>query len=88
MRRLSSLGQAELGSGAASTPFGAGYGGRQSQSMPFAARVGRADKLFPPMLVDFQIISDLLAVRTTTKNCLIQWVVKAKVFHAILSYAL
>jgi predicted signal transduction protein with EAL and GGDEF domain len=52
--------------------------------MPFTAGVGSADEVLPSMFVDFQIIGDVLALRTIAKNHLIRWMVHAKVFHGVL----
>ena len=65
-------------------PFGMRYAFRQNGSMPFTAGVGSADEVFTALVVDFQIVGDVFAVRTMTKNQSIRWMVKAKVFHEIL----
>jgi hypothetical protein len=52
--------------------------------MPFTAGVGSADEVFTALFIDFQIVGDVFAVRTTTKNQPIRWMVEAKVFHEIL----
>jgi hypothetical protein len=52
--------------------------------MPFAAGVGSADEVFPSMFVDFQVVGDVFALQTSAKNQLIRWVLKPKVFHAVL----
>src|SRR5580693_4490950 len=52
--------------------------------MPFTARVGNADEVFTFLFVDFQIVGDVFAVRTMTKNQSIRWMVKAKVSNQIL----
>jgi hypothetical protein len=46
--------------------------------------VGSAGEGFASVLVDFQIVGDVFAVRTTAKNQSIRWMVKAKVFDEIL----
>ena len=51
--------------------------------MPLTAGVGSAYELFTA-LFDFEIVGDVFAVRTITKNQSIRWMVEAKVFHEIL----
>jgi hypothetical protein len=43
--------------------------------MSFAAGVGSADEVLPPVFVDFYIVGDVLAVRAIAKNQSIGWVV-------------
>jgi hypothetical protein len=46
-----------------------------------AAGVSRAGKVLPAMFVDFEIISDLLAVRVITKKQAIRWMCQTKILH-------
>jgi hypothetical protein len=46
--------------------------------------VGSAGEVFASVFVDFQIVGNVFAVQAITKNQLIRWMVKAKVFHKIL----
>jgi hypothetical protein len=43
--------------------------------MPDAAGVGSAGEVLTSMFVDFQIVGDVFAVRTITKNQSIRWMV-------------
>jgi hypothetical protein len=52
--------------------------------MPFTAGVGRANEVLTSMFVDFQIIGDVFALITVTKDESIRWMLKPKVFHEIL----
>jgi len=52
--------------------------------MFFTAGVGSANEVFTALLVEFQIIGDVFAVRTITKNQSIRWMLKPKVFHEVL----
>jgi hypothetical protein len=52
--------------------------------MPFTAGVGCADEVFTAPFVDFEIVGDVFAVRTITKNQSLWWMFKPKVFHEFL----
>jgi hypothetical protein len=74
------------GSGSKSTliAFGTGYALRQNGRVSFTAGVGSAGEVFAALFVDFQIVGDILAVRTIANNQSIRWMAKAEVFHEIL----
>jgi hypothetical protein len=55
--------------------------------MSFTAGVGSAGKILAAVFVDFQIVGDILAVRTIANNQSIRWMAKAEVFHEILQVA-
>jgi len=54
----------------------------------FTSGVGSAGKSLPSLLVHFQIVCDVVAIRMMAENQSIWWMFKAKIFHGVLQRTL